>query len=118
MQRRLERTHDNIIGYTLSGQVTDDEYGQVMSELRDDIARHGKIRVLFRLRDLSLQSFFAALDERFRFFQEHGDDVERAAIVTDDTGGDLLTRLADAIGPAETQHFSGADEDKAWNWLE
>lgn len=118
MQRRLEKSHDNVVGYSLGGDVADEEYQQVLSELRDDIARHGKIRVLFRLQDLSMQSLFGALGDRYQFFQEHGSDVERIAIVSDDTAGDWLSRLADAAGPADTRRFSGAEEQEAWAWLE
>ena len=118
MLRQLEATHDHVIGYSLGGEVSDDEYGQLLSELRDAIALHGRIRVLFRLQDLSPKSFFTALDDRFRFFQEHGDAVERMAIVSTDTGGQWLTRLADVIGPVDTRHFDPDDEQEAWAWLE
>lgn len=118
MLRQLEGTHDNVVGYSLAGDVTDDEYRQAASELRDAIAQYGKIRVLFRLSDLSLQSFFAALDERFKFVKEHRDDIERVAIVADDTASEWLSRVTDAIGPGETRHFSRDDEDQAWAWLE
>lgn len=118
MIRQLEASHDNVIGYSLSGDVTDDEYRQMASELRDAIARHRSIRVLFRLDDLSLQSFFSALDERFQLFKEHADDVERIALVSDDTTTLLLSRLGEAIPGIELRHFRGDEEDQAWTWLE
>ena len=117
MMRRLEKSHDEIIGYSLSGEVTADEYTQLASELRDEIARHGTIRVLFRLSDLGLSSFFTALDERLSFVRENRDDVERVAVVTDDTATQLLSKAAQA-GPVELQTFSSDDEPKAWAWLE
>ena len=115
--RQLEKSHDSVIGYSLSGDVSADEYTQLASELRDEIARHGKIRVLFRLSDLELASFFTALDERLRFVRENREDVERVAVVTDDTMTGLLTKAAKA-GPVELQTFSSEDESKAWAWLE
>lgn len=118
MLRPLEASHDNIVGFSLSGDVTDDEYQQLTSELRDAIARHHRIRVLFRMSDISLGSFFNALDERFRFAQEHRDDVERIAIVSDEAGSQLLSRLSDVAGPVETRHFPREDEQQAWAWLE
>lgn len=118
MLRQLEKTHDNVIGYSLSGDVTDEDYEQATSELRDAIARHGRIRVLFRLHDLSPQAFFAALDERFRFAQEHGEDIERVAVVTDDATTGWLSRLTEAVAPVETRRFSRDDEQEAWAWLE
>ncbi len=117
MMRRLEKSHDTIIGYSLSGEVTADEYTQLASELRDEIAKHGTIRVLFRLSDLQLSSFFTALDERLSFVRDNRDDVERVAVVTDDTATQLLSKAAEAA-PVELQTFSSDDESKAWAWLE
>ncbi len=118
MMRRLERSHDDIVGYSFSGDVTDEEYRQAASELRDDIAEHGTVRLLFRLSDLSLSSFFRALDERFRFVREHRDDIERVAVVSDDVASGLLGRLTDAIDPVEVETFPHDEEPKAWAWLE
>ncbi len=117
MMRRLEKSHDKVIGYSLSGEVTADEYTQLASELRDEIAKHGAIRVLFRLSDLELSSFFTALDERLSFVRENRDDVERVAVVTDDTATQLLSKAAQAA-PVELQTFSSDDESKAWAWME
>ena len=117
MMRKLEKSHDSVIGYSLSGEVSPDEYAQMASELRDEIARHGTIRVLFRLSDLDLSSFFTALDERLRFVRENREDVERVAVVTDDTMTGLLSKAAKA-GPVDLQAFSSDDESKAWAWLE
>jgi hypothetical protein len=118
MIRRLEQSHDHVIGYSLAGDVTEDEYTQAASELRDDIARHGKVRLLFRLKDLSLSSFFAALDDRFRFVNDHQDDIERVAVVSDDTGSGLLARAAKGLSGIEIETFPHDDESKAWAWLE
>lgn len=117
MMRRLEKSHDQVIGYSLSGEVTEDDYIQVASELRDAIAEHGAIRVLFRLSDLELSSFFTALDERLEFVRENRDDVERVAVVTDDTAMELVSKAAKAA-PVELETFSSDDESKAWAWLE
>lgn len=118
MFHRLEQSHDHVIGYSLTGDVTEDEYAQVTSELRDDVARHGKVRLLLRLSDLlSLASLFSALDDRFRFVKEHKDDVERVAIVTDDTATEMLAKLSEALPGIQSEIFSHDEESKAWAWL-
>lgn len=118
MMRRLERSEGKVVGYSLSGEVSDQEFTQATSELKDDIAREGTIRVLFRLRDISLTSFTNAASERFRFLDEHADDVERVAIVTDDTPAQLLGKLADVLPDVQTRTYSHDDETEAWAWLE
>lgn len=118
MIRRLERSHDAIIGYSLSGDVSEEEFTQTASELRDDIARHGQIRLLFRLSDLSLWDFFTALDERFRFVNEHQQNIERVAIVTDDTAAEMVGKVVEALPAITAETFSKDEEAKAWAWLE
>ena len=117
MMRRLEKSHDTIIGYSLAGEVSADEYTQLASELRDAIAQHGTIRVLFRLSDLEVSSFVTALDERLSFLRENRDDVDRVAVVTDDTMTQLLSKAAEAT-PVELRTFSSDEEPEAWSWLE
>ncbi len=118
MIRRLEQSHDHVVGYSLSGEVTEEEYTQAASELRDDIARHGKIRLLFRLRDVSLSSFIGALDDQFRFINEHQDDIERIAVVTEDGAGGMLAKAAERFSGIEIDTFTHDDEPQAWAWLE
>lgn len=117
MMRQLEQSHDQIVGYSLGGEVSAEEYTQLASELRDAIATHGSVRVLFRLSNLELSSFFTALDERLSFVRENRDDVERVAIVTDGTVTELLGKAASAA-PVDVRTFSSEDESEAWSWLE
>lgn len=117
MIRKLEKSHDNVIGYSVAGDVSDEEYRHTASEMRDQIALHGKVRLLFRVSDISPQSFVRALDERFRFAADHKDDIERMAMVTDDTATEWLTRLGGILAPIDVEHFRVDDEDKAWAWL-
>lgn len=117
MIRKLESSHDNVIGYAVGGDVSDEEYRTMASQLRDQIAVHGKVRLLFRLSDLSPQSFVNGLDERFSLATDHRDDVERMAVVSDDKTTEWLTKLGGAVAPVEVEHFDSSEEDKAWAWL-
>lgn len=118
MMRRLEKSHDHVVGYSLSGEVTDEEFTQAASELKDDIAREGQIRVLFRLRDIAPKSFVTALKDRFQFIQEHNERIERIALVSDDTAAGLLGKVADLLPDTKLKTFSHDDEPTAWAWIE
>jgi hypothetical protein len=91
---------------------------QTISRMRDGIAQHGTIRVLFRLTDMSLSSFFTALDERFQLVREHTDDIDRVAVVSDDKATELLSKVGAGLGGIQTEHFGTDEEAKAWAWLE
>lgn len=118
MIRKLEQSHGNVIGYSIGGEVTEDEYRQTASELRDAIAMHGTIRLLFRINDVSATSFFKALDDRVEFATTHGDQIDRIAIVTGETATEWLTKLGDRLSALDIEHFDPAEEDKAWAWIE
>jgi hypothetical protein len=117
MIRRLEKSKGRVVGYSISGDFEEDEYGQAISELRDDIAREGAIRVLFRLSEVPLTSFIAVLDEDLRFLKEHQDDIDRCAIVTDDTATATVSKLGDLLPSVDVEVFGSDDEQKAWAWL-
>jgi hypothetical protein len=118
MLRQLERSRGNILGFSVADDLTEDEVQQGISWMRDAIAQHGAIRVLFRLTDMSLASFFTALDERFEFVREHADDIDRVAVVSDDKATELLSKVGAGFGAIETEHFAPEEEDKAWAWLQ
>lgn len=118
MIRRLEKSEGRVVGYSISGDFEEEEYDQTLSELRDDIAREGTIRLLFRLSDVSLTSFIPVLDEDLRFLREHQDDIERCAFVTDDTTAAAVGKLGDLLPSIDVEVFGSDDEPKAWAWLE
>lgn len=118
MLRQLEQSQDNILGFSVGGDLTDDEVQHAISRMRDAIAQHTRIRVLFRLTDMTLSSFFTALDERFDFLRQHADDIDRIAVVSDDKATELLSKLGAVFGAIENRHFSLDKEDEAWAWLE
>jgi hypothetical protein len=117
MMPRLENGHDSVVGYSLSGEVSADEYTQVASGPRDEIAEHGVVRGLVRWSDLKVSSLFTALAERSRVVRDHHEEAERVAIVTDDTAMQMLSTAASAA-PVEIRTYSSDDESKAWAWLE
>jgi hypothetical protein len=117
MIRQHEKSHDNVIGFSVADEVTDSERERVFSELRDAISRHGKIRVLYRVTDVSPVELFRAPDERLSFLKEHGDDVERIAVVTDDGIGPV-SELVGKVTPVQVRQFDKDEEARAWAWLE
>lgn len=118
MIRRLEESEGRVVGYSISGDVDEDEYTQAISELRDDIAREGSIRVLFRLSGVPFMSFASVLDEELRFLKEHQDDINRCAVVTDDTAVAMVSKLGELLPSIDVEVFASEDEQQAWAWLE
>lgn len=118
MIRKLEQSHDQIIGFSVSGELTDDEYATAISQMRDQIAQHGTIRVLFRVHEVSPKSLLSGLKERADFLGSNADDVDRIAVVADGIAGDLLSLAGNLLPDVEVTRFDPDDEEKAWAWLE
>jgi hypothetical protein len=51
--RRLhEESSGNVLGYEVSGKLTEEELGTISEELRAVIAEYGKVRLLVRMRQI------------------------------------------------------------------
>ncbi len=61
---------------------------------------------------------FGGFTAHMRFVREHHRQVERIAVVTDSSMGDLAQSLGGHFTSAEVRHFPFADEDIALEWLE
>ncbi len=118
MLRTLDKSHDNIIGFSASGEISDADYEQAISRLKDGIAEHGTIRTVFRVEDVSPKSFISGLDDRMSFTTDHKDDVERVAIVSDSTMASAMSAIGGFVSDIEMKTFDMSDEEQAWAWVE
>ena len=64
MYQRLPRSHDNVMGYEVSGAVTEDDYLEMVTELREVIDDYGGVRVLVRAPELPSPDFPRAFSDR------------------------------------------------------
>lgn len=117
MIRKLEQSHDNILGFSAAGDISEEDYTRAASLMRDVLAQHDDIRLLFRLEDISAKSFFTGMDERIDFVKTHGDDIQRIAVVSDGVAEKLFSFASGLFSDIEIDNFDPADEEKAWAWL-
>lgn len=118
MIKQMERSHDNVLGYEVTGdKVTEKEYQQVIGQVRTAIDEHGKVRLLVRVPGFP-KSELSALDDRLRFAREHLGDIERYAVVGDSKAMEVLTKMTDKVIRADLRHFAPEEEETAWSWVE
>lgn len=118
MIRKLEQSEGTVIGFSVSGDVGDEEYTRMISQMRDEIAKHDTIRVLLRIDDVSPKSFLTGLRERFDFATDHADDIDRIAVVTDSAAAGLFGAVSGLVPHIDIDVFSTEEEEKAWKWLQ
>jgi hypothetical protein len=80
MIRRLDESSGNVLGWEVTGEVTEEEVRTLSEEFKAAVAEHGKVRVLVRMRRIPRMGL-GAWAEDFKL-TPYARDVERYAIVT------------------------------------
>ena len=107
----------NCYRVVVTGLVTKSELEKVQATTAQEIARIGKVRLLFVLNRFEGWEKGADWGD-LKFYDRHGDNIERIAIVGEEKWRDdaLMFALAD-LRKAPTRYFLPADLDGARTWL-
>src|ERR671919_3060733 len=95
MIRRLEESSGNVLGWEVTGKVTEEEVRTLSEEFKAAIAEHGKVRVLVRMRQIPRMGLGAWVED-FKL-TPYAKDVERYAIVSDSTVYEWTAKIAEAF---------------------
>jgi hypothetical protein len=108
----------NVVAFTASGQVTGEDYENIIIPLVDEkIEQHEKIRLLYHLGPEFKKFTTTALWDDAKIGFHHLNGFERVAVVSD--VGWILT-MARGIGltmPVKVRTFSNDELDEAKTWL-
>jgi hypothetical protein len=107
----------NIVGFTMTGNVTDDEIKQWASALDRKSDGPDKLRVYIeaeKLDDVTLDAILADL----KFDVTHLTDFEKAAFVSDTALSKLSSFMAGLIPGLETKQFSLDEKEQAKQWIQ
>jgi hypothetical protein len=116
MYRRISEDGGNVLGYRLSGRLTEAEVKEIQRELDAVIEEHGKVRVLCEMGDFS-GAEPGAIWQDLKFTPRYVNDLERFALVGDKHWHKLITELSDKAGIADARFFELAEVDRAWKWI-
>lgn len=115
MIQKLSKSEDNVLGYAVKDQVTEEDLQMIEGDIRRTVSRHGKIRMLVNYEDLSGVDL-DALDEDMRLMR-YMDSIDRFAVVSDSRLYAWMTTAGDAVTETEIRHFEPGEEKLAWEWL-
>lgn len=117
MYEKLDRSEGNVLGFEVRDEVTEADLNGMLEEMERAIADHEEdLRILLRFD--SIPGFeFGALDENVGFWLEHRDDVDRYAVVTDNSLVEGLVAVEDRLTAMEMREFDPDEIDDAWAWL-
>ncbi|MFC7199638.1 STAS/SEC14 domain-containing protein [Halospeciosus flavus] len=117
MYEKLDRSEGRVVGYEVRDELTEEELEEILLDLEEVIIEEGSVRILVHVPSFPSPDL-DALDEDIGFWLEHGDDIDRYAIVGDSKLVEWVTELEDRLTDIDLQYFEEEDLDEAWAWLE
>jgi hypothetical protein len=116
MYRKLDQSSDSVLGYFISGTLTREEIDAVQHEIKPAVRKHGKIRILLQIGELSAPEPEAVWED-LKLTPEYVADVERYALVGDKSWQERVASLSDLLVNGEVRYFDSSEIDKAWSWI-
>ena len=115
MIRRLDESSGNVLGWEVTGEVTEEEVRTISEEFKAAVAEHGKVRALVRMRRIPRMGLGAWVEDLK--LTPYARDVERYAIVSDGELFDWAAKIGGAFTGGEVKHFEDSRYEEAWRWL-
>jgi hypothetical protein len=109
---------NNIVKIIIEGKITADDFDRIISQLKIDLDRHHKLRVIEEIRHFEgIDPLAFWKDIRFGF--AHINDFTHAAFVADSKGMRVLTEAFGSVfsGNVKVKAFEPSQIDEAQNWL-
>lgn len=116
MIQLLDKSSDGVLGFKLSGKLTDEDYQQFLPAVEALIERHGRIGLLVMFVDFEGWDI-GALWEDLKFAAKHVDDVERIALLGDGALQKWMSKICAPFTFAEVKNFRLAEDAAAWQWV-
>lgn len=108
--------NSNIVEISVEGKITEADFDRVILQLKADIEKHGKLRILEEIRNFDgIDSIILWKDVRFGL--AHVKDFTHAAVVTD---AKWMRTFAKAIGSVlltKVKAFEESQIEEARTWL-
>ena len=116
-QSKLEYRNpdNNIVEITIEGKITEADFDQLLSQLKADFEKHGKLRILEEIRS------FDGMDPMVLWKDLKAspliNDITHAAIVADAKWMRTIAEAVGAVLPAQVKAFEESQIEEARKWL-
>ncbi|MDX2379756.1 MAG: STAS/SEC14 domain-containing protein [Acidimicrobiia bacterium] len=114
MIETMERSTGNVLGYTVSGDMTKADYQTLVPAVEAAIKAHGSVSLLFDLTGFHWEKV-NAWGSDLNFGKQFHADVDKMAIVGDKGWERHIAKLAQPYYAREAKYFE--TDDDAWDWL-
>jgi SpoIIAA-like len=118
MSVAIEKEADGkILLVCVSDKLTRDDYRRFVPEIEEQVMRHGRIRIMFEMRDFHGWTV-GAMWEDVKFDVKHFSDIERLAIVGEKAWERGMAAFCRPFTRAKMRYFHRNESGEAWRWLE
>lgn len=116
MLELLDLPDTNIVGFRLEDTLTEDDYDVLDSELSHELEAHTTTRVFFEIDDVD---GWEPEDEweSLAFDIRHVQEVDKVAIVGDDTWERLVDKIELLFPVSQIQSYDSEDREEALEWI-
>ncbi|HEU0276070.1 MAG TPA: STAS/SEC14 domain-containing protein [Candidatus Udaeobacter sp.] len=113
---KIAKEEPNLVRVEVSGKLTQDDYDKLIPGWKSAIARYGKMRLLFVMKDFHGWEPGAAWDD-FRFDLKHGTQVDRVAMVGERKWQEWISKFGALFASTTVKYFDLADLAEAERWI-
>ena len=108
----------NIVGITIDGKITDEEFDTVIQRFEKKFNKFEKVRLYAEMKNfggMEVKAFFKDL----KFGLTHFSRFEREAVVTDKKWAQQFANISDPLVPSvDVKSFSFAEKEEAKKWIQ
>ncbi|MFP4228359.1 MAG: STAS/SEC14 domain-containing protein [Salinivenus sp.] len=116
MHEILDTPDANIVGFALSGTLTEDDHDAIASTLKHTMEAHTTTRAFFALDDVDGWEP-EALWEDLAFDIRHVRTLDKVAIAGDDVWEPWREKLGVLFPTSQIRTFDADEQDEAWDWI-
>jgi len=106
----------NVVELIIEGKITEADLDQVIAQMKLDISRHGKLKLLEEIRSFEGIDPMALWKDA-QFGLSHVDDFSHVAVVAEEAWMRTISTAADNILSAEVKAFEPSQHEAARTWL-
>jgi hypothetical protein len=108
---------DNVLWVKVSGNLTKEEYADLVPSWEAMMARYGKLRLLFQMEPgFTGWEPMAAWDD-LKFSLSHRNEIERVAMVGEKKWHEFVAKLGSILEKSQVRYFEDSELDDAQRWL-
>lgn len=116
MIKRMDKSTESVIGFEISGQISLEEFNQIVPYIEKALEKNEKISLLFfveSMKGYGIKEFAADV----KFAIKYWDKISKLAVVSDHDWWGPAAKVDNFFTKWEERYFDASELDKAWEWI-